>query len=85
MTFLLLKAANIPVLRKDFVLSLPGIDIEVARECSGIHSSLVLFIVSLVLRHLFLQSSWRKILLAVLAWLVAVAKNGLPIFYSFHP
>ena len=80
MTFLLLKAANIPVLRKDFVLSLPGIDIEVARECSGIHSSLVLFIVSLVLGHLFLQSSWRKILLAVLAWLVAVAKNGLRIF-----
>jgi exosortase len=80
MAFLLLKAANVPVQRQGMVLGLPGIDIEVARECSGIHSSLVLFIVSLVLGHFFLRSGWRKILLAVLACLVAVAKNGLRIF-----
>jgi exosortase len=78
--FLLLKAANVPVQRQGWVLGLPGIDIEVARECSGIHSALVLFIVSLVLGHLFLQSSGRKILLVTLAGLIAVAKNGLRIF-----
>jgi exosortase len=80
MTYLLLKAANVPVLRKDFVLSLPGIDIEVAKECSGIRSSLILFIVSLVLGHLFLQPGWRQVLLGLLVFPIAVAKNSLRIF-----
>jgi exosortase len=79
-TFLMLKAANIPVLRNDFVLSLPGIEIEVARECSGIRSSLILFIVSLVLGHLFLQAGWRQALLSLLVLPLTVAKNGLRIF-----
>jgi exosortase len=80
MTFLLLKAANVPVQRMGFVLSLPGIDIEVARECSGIRSSLILLIVTLILGHLFLQSGWRQVLLGVLVLPITIAKNGLRIF-----
>ena len=63
-TYLLMKVANIPVVRREFILSLPGIDIEVARECSGMRSSLVLLVVTLVLGHLFLRSGRRQILLA---------------------
>jgi exosortase len=79
-TFLMMKAVNIPVVRTGFVLSLPGIDIEVAKECSGIRSSLILLIVTLVLGHLFLQPGWRQILLGLLVFPITVLKNGLRIF-----
>lgn len=79
-TFFMLKAANIPVLKFGFVLSLHKIDIEVARECSGIRSTLILFIVSLVLGHLFLRPGWRQIVLCLLVFPIAVIKNGLRIF-----
>src|SRR2546430_3109269 len=39
-TYVLLKTARVPVLRPDPVhLSVPGLDIEVAKECSGIRRS----------------------------------------------
>jgi exosortase len=79
-TYAFLRAAQVPVLRRDVILSLPGIDIEVAQECSGIRSSLMLFLVSLVLGHLFLRSSWRKLLLTVAVFPITVVKNGLRIF-----
>ena len=79
-TFLMLKAANIPVLRTGFVLSLPAIDIEVAKECSGIRSTLILLIVTVVLGHLFLRPGWRQILLGLLILPITVVKNGLRIF-----
>jgi exosortase len=79
-TYLLMKAANIPVVRREFILSLPGIDIEVARECSGIRSSIILLIVSLVLGHLFLRPGWRQIVLNLLVFPITVVKNSLRIF-----
>lgn len=79
-TVLLLKAVNIPVLRDGFVLSLPAFDIEVARECSGIRSSLTLLVVAVVLGHLFIRSNWRRALLLLLVFPIAVARNGLRIF-----
>jgi exosortase len=78
--FLLLKASQIPVSRQGLVLSLPRFDIEVATDCSGIRSSLLLLVVTLVLGHLFLRSNWRKGLLALLVLPIAVAKNGFRIF-----
>ena len=79
-TLLLLKAVNIPVSKTGFVLSLHRIDIEVARECSGIRSSLVLLVVTLVLGHLFLRSGRRQVLLALLVFPITVVKNSLRIF-----
>ena len=79
-TYVLMKAANIPVVRREFVLSLPGIDIEVATECSGIRSSIILLIVSLVLGHLFLRPGWRQIALSLLVLPITVVKNSLRIF-----
>jgi exosortase len=79
-TFFMLKAANIPVLKSSFVLSIHKTDIEVARECSGIRSTLILFIVSLVLGHLFLRRGWRQIVLCLLVLPIAVIRNGLRIF-----
>ena len=62
------------------MLSIPGLDIEVAHECSSIRSSLMLIVTTLVLAHLFLRSWWRKVLLVAAAIPLSVAKNGLRIF-----
>src|ERR1017187_1356892 len=62
------------------MLSIPNLDIEVARECSSIRSSLMLAVTTLVLAHLFLRSWCRKVLLVAAAIPLSVAKNGLRIF-----
>src|SRR5262249_18397392 len=54
--------------------------IEIAQECSGIRSTLILFLVALVLAHLFLRSGWSKCALMVLLLPVTIARNGLRIF-----
>ena len=79
-TYLLLRTARVPVLRNGVLLSLPGIDIEVAKECSGIRSTLMLLIVSLVLAQLFLRTGARKLLFTLAIFPVTVIKNGLRIF-----
>jgi exosortase len=46
-TALLFRITGMPFLREGFAFDLPGIGIEVSRECSGIRSSLGLFILLL--------------------------------------
>ncbi len=53
-----------------------GIVLKVAQECSGIHSSWVLFITSLVASHLFLKSPWRRIVLVAFVIPLAIVRNG---------
>jgi exosortase len=79
-TYRLFRWFGVPVLKNGFYLALPSLDIEIAKQCSGIRSSLVLVISSLVLGHLFLRSSWGKILVVLLAIPVAIAKNAVRIF-----
>ncbi len=57
-----------------------GLTLQVAPECSGIHSSLVLLITSLLAGNLFLRSPWRRILLALFIVPLAIARNGFRIF-----
>src|SRR6185295_17543510 len=56
----LFRLIGVPVNRHGFLFSLPGIDIEIAEECSGIRSGLSLFITGLLAGHVFLQSTWKK-------------------------
>lgn len=77
---LLFRITHVPVARDGVILSIPGLDLEVARECSSVRSSTMLLIVTLVLAHLFLRSNWRKLLLVVLAIPLSVAKNAVRIF-----
>lgn len=65
-----------PVMRDGQIFSLPNIVIEVAQECSGIRSSWVLFITSLVASHLFLNSPWRRALLVFLVIPLGILRNG---------
>src|SRR5207302_2931186 len=50
-----------PTLRDGYVFQLPNITIEVAQECSGIRSSYVLILTSLVAGNLFLTRTWTRI------------------------
>ncbi len=70
---------GVPVFRAGFVFSLPGVTIEVAKECSGIRSALALLILSLLAGHLFLRSTWTRAALVLAALPLLVVKNGLRI------
>jgi exosortase C (VPDSG-CTERM-specific) len=69
-----------PVFRHGLVFDLPGLSFEVAPECSGIQSTLVLFITSLLAGHLFLRTRWKRTLLTLGVIPLAILRNGLRIF-----
>ena len=76
---IMFRAVGVPVTQDGIMLSIPNLDIEVARECSSIRSSLMLIVTTMVLAHLFLRSWWRRALLIAAAIPLSVAKNGLRI------
>jgi exosortase len=78
-SYLLFRTVNVPVLKQGFLLYLPSVTIEVAEECSGIRSSVALFITCLLAAHLFLRTTWRKAFFALLAIPLAIIKNGIRI------
>ncbi len=65
-----------PVLRDGLVFQLSNITLEVAQECSGIRSSWVLFIISLLASHLLLKSPWRRVVLLAVVIPLAILRNG---------
>jgi len=69
-----------PVIYNDLNLQLPGFALQVAPECSGIHSSLVLFLTSLIAGHLFLRSPWKQGILALAVLPLGLLRNGFRIF-----
>jgi len=77
--YLIFQAVGTPVVRHGFLLSVPGVTIEVAKECSSIRSSIALFITCLLAAHLYLRTSWKVILLALLSVPLSVIKNGIRI------
>jgi exosortase C (VPDSG-CTERM-specific) len=77
---ILFGLTGMTVFREGLLFHLPGIAIEVAKECSGIHSTLVLFVTSLLAGHLFLRSPWKKAILALVVIPLGIARNGFRIF-----
>ena len=68
--------AGTPLVRDDTVFALPGIVLRVGQECSGIRSSWVLFITSLLASHLFLNTQWRRIVLVAFVIPLGILRNG---------
>ncbi|HEY3755777.1 MAG TPA: exosortase/archaeosortase family protein [Opitutaceae bacterium] len=66
--------------RFGLIFNLPDIDIEVAPECSGLHSTLVLLITAVLAAHLFLRSRGRQALLLLAVLPLALIRNGFRIF-----
>ena len=78
-THLFFRITGVPVLREGFTFHLPGLSIEVAKQCSGIRSSIALVITSIIAGKLFLNTGWRKWILVLAIFPVTVFKNGLRI------
>lgn len=76
------KISGLPFMRNDLIFILPGMPqgIKVAPECSGIHSSLILFITGLLAGYLFLRSPWKRAILALAVIPLGLLRNGFRVF-----
>ena len=78
--YAMLSLVSEPILRRGLVFQLSGITLEVAAECSGIHSSIVLLITSLLAGYLFLRTPWKRAVLTFAVVPLAILRNGFRIF-----
>ena len=79
MTSWLFHLSGVPVFRDGLNFTLPGIRIQVAPECSGIRSTMALFVLSLLAGHLFLRSLRKQFVLMAALLPVVVLKNAVRI------
>jgi exosortase C (VPDSG-CTERM-specific) len=77
---LFFSIAGDAVVRDGLYFHLSNIVLRVAPECSGIHSTVVLAIVSIVGSWLFLRSPWKRALLVLAVVPLALIRNGFRIF-----
>jgi len=75
----LFRLLGIPVFRQGFRFSLPGAEIEIAEQCSGIRSSVALLITTVLIGHAFLRCWWSKSLLVLFSVPVVILKNSVRI------
>jgi exosortase C (VPDSG-CTERM-specific) len=73
---ILFQLSGTPILRAGRVFQLPNITIEVAQECSGIRSSWVLLLTSILAANLFLKTSWRRTVLVAFIIPLGILRNG---------
>ena len=76
---LLFGLTGTPFWRDGTYIGLPGIVLHVAQECSGIRSTWVLFITSLLASHLLLRSPWRRVALVALVFPLGILRNPIRI------
>jgi exosortase len=78
-THALFRLVRVPVDWAGLGFSLAGWHFEIAKECSGIHSTLILFVTGILAGHLFLRSIWGKLCFSAITVLVAIFKNAVRI------
>lgn len=76
---LLFNGSGVPVLREGFVFHLSHVNIEVARECSGIRSSLALFLLAVLIARFAFVPFWKKAAFLAAGLSMMVLKNGVRI------
>jgi exosortase len=79
MTLFLFRLLGVPVFAEGVNFALPGVNIQVAKECSGIRSSESLVICSILAGYFLLQSAWSRLWLVLLAIPITILKNGIRI------
>ncbi|MBC7980051.1 MAG: exosortase [Armatimonadetes bacterium] len=77
---IIFAASGIPIFRNGQLLELPGVVLKVAQECSGIRSSWVLFITSVLAAYLFLPTMPRRIALVAVVLPLGVLRNAVRIY-----
>lgn len=78
-TGVLFDLTGVPVLREGLVFHLTKVTIEVAKECSGIRSSMALLILALLVAHFRLRNFWNKVLFVACGLFMMILKNGIRI------
>ena len=78
-TAVLFDLTGVTVLREGFIFHLGRVSIEIAKECSGIRSSMALLILALLAAHFFLLSFWRKTVFVLIGVPLMIVKNGIRI------
>jgi exosortase C (VPDSG-CTERM-specific) len=73
---ILFNLSGTPFLRAGFIFQLPNIAIEVTQECSGIRSSWVLLMTSILAANLFLKTPWRRLALVAFVIPLGILRNG---------
>ena len=72
----MISLTGMPYLRDGLIFQFSTLAVRVAEECSGVRSTFVLFITSLLAGHLFLRSGWKKALLAFAIFPIGILRNG---------
>lgn len=70
---------RVPALREGLVFHLARVNIEVAKECSGIRSSVALLVLALLVAHFRLTNFWNKSLFVACGLFMMILKNGIRI------
>ena len=73
----MLRFVGVPVYRDGTFLTLPGMTLEVARECSGVNYLIAVLALGLPLAYLYLDSMWRRVVLLLFALGIAAFANAL--------
>lgn len=73
----LLNLLGIPAHREGLFIELPGTVLEVARACSGVNHLIAVIAIGIPLAYLFLSGWTRRILLILIAIIIAIFANGL--------
>jgi exosortase C (VPDSG-CTERM-specific) len=73
---ILFHLSNTPFLHAGLFFQLPNITIEVTQECSGIRSSWVLLMTSILASNLFLKTPWRRLALVAFVIPLGILRNG---------
>lgn len=76
----MLRLSGMPIYQDGTYFHLPGFSPEVARQCSGIHSSVVLLITGLVAAYLFLKTKWGRVTFGLAMVPLGLLRNGFRIF-----
>ena len=79
LAYSLFSLLGTPVFREGFLLHVPGVTIEVAKECSGINSSMALVFTLILVGYETLRTPSRRFILVLLALPLSVAKNAVRI------
>jgi exosortase C (VPDSG-CTERM-specific) len=76
MANVLFHLSGTPFLRNGLIFRLPNITIEVAQQCSGIRSTVVLLITSVLAAKFFLKTQWRRFALIAFVIPLAIFRNA---------
>jgi exosortase C (VPDSG-CTERM-specific) len=76
MANVLFHLSGTPFLRDGLIFQLPNITIEVAQQCSGIRSTVVLLITSILAAKFFLKTQWRRFALIAFVIPLAIFRNA---------